>query len=64
MMCTPNSVKIECLNVSQTVTLVPRLEYSNYLLNNIVDILKRKKIELKKSNRNFLELCEIGRAHV
>jgi len=56
MMCTPNPVKIECLNVSQTVTLVPRLEYSNYLLNNIVDILKRKKIELKKSNRNFLEL--------
>lgn len=56
MMCNPNLVKTECLNVSQTVTLIPRLEYSNYLLNNIVDILKRKKTELKKLNRNFLDL--------
>lgn len=58
MMCNPNLVKIECLNISQTIPIVPRLEYSNYLLNNIVDILKRKKTELKKLNRNFLELCD------
>ena len=55
-MCNPNIVKIEPLNVSHTITLVPRLEYSNYLLNDIIDILKRKKLELKKSNRTFLEL--------
>ena len=47
---------LECVNVFQTVTIVPRLEYSKDLLNNIVDILKRKKTELKKLNHNFLEL--------
>jgi hypothetical protein len=56
MMCNSNLVRVECVNVSQTVTIVPRLEYSSDLLNSIVDILKRKKIELKKLNRNFLEL--------
>ncbi len=56
MMCNSNLVKIECVNVSQTVTIVPRLEYSNELLRNIVDILKQKKEELKKLNRTFLEL--------
>jgi len=56
MMCNPNLVRIDCLNVSQTVTIVPRLEYSNDLLSNIISILKRKKLELKKLNRNFLEL--------
>ena len=64
MMCNPNLVKVECLNVSQTVTLVPRLDYSNYLLNSIMDILKRKKTELKKSNRNFLELGDDDHTYV
>jgi len=54
MMC--NSIKAECVNVSQTVTIVPRLEYSTDLLHSIVDILKQKKDEIKKLNRNFLEL--------
>ena len=56
MMCNPKLAQTECVNVSQTVTIVPRLEYSNNLLNSIVDILKTKKTELKKLNRNFLEL--------
>ena len=55
-MCNSTLDQIECVNVSQTVTIVPRLEYSNNLLNSIVDILKTKKTELKKLNRNFLEL--------
>ena len=64
MMCNPNLVKIECLNVSHTVTLVPRLEYSNSLLNNIIDVLRIKKLELKKSNRNFLELDDDDHTYV
>lgn len=56
MMYNSNLTRMECVNVSQTVTLVPRLDYSNELLKNIIDVLKRKKTELKKLNRNFLEL--------
>lgn len=55
-MCNPNLVRIECSSVSQTVTIVPRLEYSNYLLSDIMNTLKRKKTEIKKSNRVYLEL--------
>ncbi|MFB5629136.1 MAG: hypothetical protein ACE5RR_04300, partial [Nitrosarchaeum sp.] len=44
------------MNVSQTITIVPRLEYSYDLLNSVMDILKIKKAELKKLNRTFLEL--------
>lgn len=64
MMCNPNLVKTECLNVSHTIPLVPRLEYSNYLLNSITEVLKRKKFELKKSNRNFLELDDDANTYV
>src|SRR3989338_8955616 len=64
MMCNSNLVRVECVNVSQTVTIVPRLDYSNDLLNSIVDILKRKKTELKKSNRNFLELDDDDHTYV
>lgn len=56
MMVNPNLVRTECSNVSQTVTIVPRLEYSNYLLSGIMDTLKRKKVDIKKSNRVYLEL--------
>lgn len=56
MMVNPNLVRNECSSVSQTVTIVPRLEYSNYLLDGIMDTLKRKKAEIKKSNRVYLEL--------
>ena len=64
MMCNSNLVRVECVNVSQTVTIVPRLEYSSDLLNSIVNILKRKKIELKKLNRNFLELDDDDHTYV
>jgi hypothetical protein len=64
MMCNSNLVRVECVNVSQTVTIVPRLEYSSDLLNSIVDILKRKKTELKKLNRNFLELDDDDHTYV
>ena len=64
MICNSNLVKIECVNVSQTVTIVPRLEYSNNLLHNIMDVLKSKKTEIKKLNRNFLELDDDDHTYV
>jgi len=41
---------IECVNISQNVTIVPRLDYSNDLLCQIIGILKKKKGQIKKSN--------------
>ena len=64
MTCNSNLVKIECVNVSQTVTIVPRLEYSNNLLHHIMDVLKSKKTEIKKLNRNFLELDDDDHTYV
>jgi len=50
-------------NISHSVTLVPRLEYSVNLLDNIIEILKKKRSDLKKSNKdmssNFDETDEI-----
>lgn len=63
-MCNSSLTRMECVNVSQTVTLVPRLGYSNELLKNIIDVLKRKKTELKKLNRVFLELDDNDHTYV
>ncbi len=38
-------------DISHSVTLVPRLEYSAHLLGEIVDILKKKRSDLKKLNK-------------
>ena len=59
-----NLVRIGHVNASHTVTIVPRLEYSNVLLTSIIDILKQKKTELKKSNRHFLELDDGDHTYV
>ncbi len=42
-------------NISHSVTLVPRLEYSINLLDDIVMILKKKRYDLKKSNRSLVD---------
>jgi len=42
------------VNISQTRTIVPRLDYSINLLAQIIDVLKNKKSELEKSNRLLL----------
>ena len=42
-------------NISYSVTLVPRLEYSVTILNDIIRILKKKKLELKKFNREIID---------
>ncbi|MGY5149724.1 MAG: hypothetical protein ACW9W3_06645 [Candidatus Nitrosopumilus sp. bin_68KS] len=40
--------------ISNSVTLVPRLEYSSNLLTEIIDILSEKLYDLKKSNRDLV----------
>jgi hypothetical protein len=50
--CNVNSLEIE--NISHSVTLVPRLQYSVNLLDEIVDILDNKRGELKKSNKDLV----------
>ncbi len=46
-----NVSTLEYANISHSVTLVPRLEYSVNLLDDIVEILKKKRHDLKKSNK-------------
>lgn len=50
--CSVKSLDIE--NISHSVTLVPRLEYSVNLLDEIVDILDNKRSELKISNKDLI----------
>jgi len=45
---------LEYANISYSVTLVPRLEYSVNLLDDIIEILKEKRHDLKKSNRSLV----------
>jgi hypothetical protein len=42
------------VNISQTQTIVPRLDYSKNLLAQIIDDLKNKKSQLEKTNGLFL----------
>ncbi len=50
--CSIDSIDIE--NISHSVTLVPRLEYSVNLLDDIIDVLFDKQIQLKKSNQDLI----------
>ena len=50
--CSINSIEIE--NISHSVTLVPRLEYSINILDDVIDILNDKQIQIKKSNQDFI----------
>jgi hypothetical protein len=45
--------KLEYENMSHSVTIVPRLEYSVNLLDEIIEILKKKRNDLQKSNKDF-----------
>ncbi len=49
-----NVATLEYANISHSVTLVPRLEYSANLLDDIVEILEKKRHDLKKSNRSLV----------
>ncbi len=54
-----NVCTLEYSNTSHFVTLVPRLEYSTNLLDEISEILKKKRDEIKKSNKSFVDFDEI-----
>ena len=45
---------LDSTRISQNVTIVPRLIYSNELLCEIIDILKEKRTEIRKSNQIIL----------
>ena len=61
--CSVNSVEIE--NISHSVTLVPRLEYSMNILSDIIDVLNDKQIQLKKLNLDLIhDFDESDKLHV
>lgn len=56
---------LEYANTSHSVTLVPRLEYSINLLDEIVEILKKKRYDLKKSNKSLvIDFDETDNTHL
>jgi hypothetical protein len=52
------SLSTESENISQTRTIVPRLDYSNDLLEKTIDILRNEKNSLKKSNKLLIKKLE------
>jgi hypothetical protein len=61
--CSVNSIEIE--NISHSVTLVPRLEYSMNILDDTIDVLDEKQIQLKKSNQDLIhDFDESNKLHV
>ena len=51
MMVKHSITPLEYETISHSVTLVPRLEYSLKLIDEIVGVLKKKRHEIKKSNK-------------
>ena len=61
--CSVNSIEIE--NISHSVTLVPRLEYSMNILDDIIDVLNDRQIQLKKLNQDLIhDFDEFDKLHV
>ncbi len=60
-----NVCTLEYSNTSHFVTLVPRLEYSVNLLDEIFKILKKKRNDLKKSNKDLvIDFDETDETHL
>jgi len=60
-----NVCTLEYENTSHSVTLVPRLEYSVNLLDEIVEILQKKRNDLKKSNKDLvIDFDEMNNTHL
>ncbi|HJJ23046.1 MAG TPA: hypothetical protein OQH54_04950 [Nitrosopumilus sp.] len=65
MLITCNIETLENATISNSVTLVPRLEYSVNLLDGIIEILKKKRHELKKLNKFLVtDFDETDMAHL
>ncbi|MDH5462904.1 MAG: hypothetical protein OEY17_01580 [Nitrosopumilus sp.] len=59
------NLPLEQETISNSVTLVPRLEYSLNLLNDIIEILEEKRNELNESNRHLvLDFDESDKTHL
>lgn len=59
-----NVVSLEYETISHSVTIVPRLEYSEKIINEIIQTLKKKKAEIRKSNKVlFSEFDEKNKDH-
>ena len=52
------SLSLEYTNILQTQAIVPRLNYSNGLVEQIIIVLKNKKNEIKKYNKILLSKTE------
>ena len=50
-------------NISQTRTIVPRLDYSNNLIFEVIGVLKKKRTDLKKSNKTLIIETENEEQH-
>ncbi len=60
-----NVCTLEYENTYHSVTLVPRLEYSVNLLDEIVEILQKKRNDLKKSNKDLvIDFDEMNNTHL
>ncbi len=60
-----NVCALEYANTSRSVTLVPRLEYSINLLNEVVEALEEKSHDLKKLNKSLIvDFDETDNAHL
>ena len=65
MLAGRNVDSLEYETISHSVTIVPRLEYSENLINEIISNLKTKRKEIKKSNKNIvLEFDENNKDHI
>ena len=59
-----NISSLEYETISHSVTIVPRLEYSEKIINEIILILKKKRTEIRKSNKVlFNEFDEKNKDH-
>ena len=61
--CSIDTLEFE--NISHSVTLVPRLDYSVNLLTSIIDILQKQRIELKNLNQYLVtDFDEMDNSHL
>ncbi|WP_428327149.1 hypothetical protein [Nitrosopumilus sp.] len=58
-------IEIDTENISHSVTLTPRLEYSATLLDEIVDIISQRRDDLKQSNKDLVsDFDESDKTHL
>ena len=52
------NVTLECSNILQTQAILPRLNYSCSLIKQVIDSLKNKSMEVKRSNHVLFSLVQ------